>query len=100
MEQFHNLGTHLRIQVTGGLIGEDYFGITNDSTGNGHTLALTTRELRRHVAHTMAQSHFLQHFFGQCTTFFGRYLAVKQRKFYIVYNIERINQMEGMENES
>ena len=37
------------------LIGKDYFRITDNGTRNGYTLALTTRQLSGHVAHTMAQ---------------------------------------------
>ena len=76
VQQFHHLSTHLRVQVTGRLIGEDYLRITNNGTGNSHTLALTTRELCRYVTHTVAQTHLRQHFFCQTAAFFGGHLSI------------------------
>ena len=59
VEQVHDLDTHLGVQVTGRLIGEDDVGVTYDRTGDGHTLALTAGELRREMAHTVAQADLL-----------------------------------------
>ena len=45
VEQFHNLCTHLRVEVTSGLVGQQNLWVANDGTGDGHTLALSAREL-------------------------------------------------------
>ena len=59
VKQVHDLDTHLGVQVTGRLIGEDDVGVTYDRTGDGHTLSLTTGKLRRKMAHTVAQADLL-----------------------------------------
>ena len=41
VEQIHDFGSHLGIQVTGRLIGKDDVGVADNGTGNGDTLALT-----------------------------------------------------------
>jgi hypothetical protein len=41
VQEIHNLGTHFRVQITRGLIGKEYLGVTDDGTGNGYTLTLT-----------------------------------------------------------
>ena len=53
MEKFHDFRSHLRIQITGRLIGKNDLRIANDCTCYCHTLALTTGKLRREVIHTM-----------------------------------------------
>ena len=68
MKQFHYFGTHLRIQVTGRFVGKDNLGITDDGTGNGNTLALTTGKLCREMTHTMAQTHLLENLLRQLST--------------------------------
>lgn len=59
VEQVHDLDTHLGVQVTGRLIGEDDVGVTYDRTGDGHTLHWTAGELRRKMEHTVAQADIL-----------------------------------------
>lgn len=58
VEQVHDLDTHLGVQVTGRLIGEDDVGVTYDRTGDGHALALAAGELRREMAHTVLRPTF------------------------------------------
>ena len=55
VKQFHDLDTHLGVQVTGRLIGENDVGVTYDRTGDGYALTLAAGELRREVAHTVAR---------------------------------------------
>ena len=100
MQQFHNLSPHLRVQVTGRLIGEYYLRVADNGAGNGNTLALTTGELCRHVAHTVAQTYLLQYLFRQAAAFFGRHLSIKQGQFYIIQHIQRVNQVERLEYEA
>ncbi len=65
VKQFHDLDTHLGVQVTGRLIGENDVGVTYDRTGDGYALTLAAGELRREVAHTVAQAYLLQHGLGE-----------------------------------
>ena len=71
VEQVHDLDTHLGVQVTGRLIGEDDVGVTYDRTGDGHALALAAGELRREMAHTVAEADLLQHGLGQLAALRG-----------------------------
>ena len=76
MQQFHYLSTHLRVQVTGRLIGKNDLRITDNGTGNSYTLTLTTGELCRHVTHTVAQTDLCQHLFCQVAAFLCRHLSI------------------------
>ena len=69
MEKFHDFGTHLRIQVTGRFIGQNYLRMTDNCTRYGHTLTLTTGKLCRKVIHTMTQSDFFQYLLRQTLAF-------------------------------
>ena len=57
LEQSEDVGTHLRVEVTCRLVGEDDFRIADDGAGDGDTLALTARELHRRVLHAVRESH-------------------------------------------
>ena len=71
VEEVHHLSTHLRVEVTGRFVGQDDFRISHDGTGDGHTLALTTGELCRHVLHAVAEAHTFQYLFGEGGAFRG-----------------------------
>jgi len=43
VQEFHHFGTHLGVEVTGRFVGKDDVRIAHDGTGDGYTLALTTR---------------------------------------------------------
>ena len=100
VEQVHDLDTHLGVQVTGRLIGEDDVGVTYDRTGDGYTLALTAGELRREMSHTVAQADLLQHGLGQLAALRGRDLAIEQGKLHVVQHVQGIDQVEALEDET
>ncbi len=100
VEQVHDLDTHLGVQITGRLIGEDDVGVTYDRAGDGYTLALTAGELRREVAHTVAQADLLKYGLGQLATLRGRDLAIEQGKLHVVQHVQGIDQVEALEDEA
>ena len=100
VEQLHHLGTHLRVKVTGGLVGKDYLGISHDGTRNCHALALTSRKLSGHVTHAMAKSHAFKHLAGHAVAVASRHFTIKQRQLHIVNYVERINEVEALEHKA
>ena len=58
-EKLVDLGLGLRVEIPGGLISEKYSGIIDKSPGDGNPLLFTTREFRRFMIHSLAESHFL-----------------------------------------
>src|SRR5689334_19462276 len=46
----------LGVQVTRGLIGQQYFGLVDYGPGDGHPLLLASREFRRAMAHSFAEA--------------------------------------------
>ena len=101
VEQLHHLGAHFTVEVTGGLVGEHYVGISHNGAGDGHALALTARKLGRQmldaVAHFEALEHFLDPFLALAC---AKTRAVDKRQFYVFSHIERGYEVEALEHES
>ena len=100
VEQFHDFGSHLGVQVTGRLVGKDAIGIADDGPGDGDTLALAAGELRREVAHAVRETDLFEHGDGGFTAFLGADLTVKKGQFDIIKYVQRIDQMERLEDET
>lgn len=100
VEQFHDFGSHLGVQVTGRLVGKDDVGVADDGTGDGDTLTLAARELRREVAHAVREADLFEHGDGGFTAFLGADLTVKKGQFDIIEYVQRIDQMERLEDET
>ena len=100
VEQLHHLGTHLRVEVTRRLVGKDDVRVADDGTCDGNTLALPAGKLRREMAHTVRQPDFLQDLLRHASTLLGAGLAVKERQFYIIQDVQRVNQVERLEDEA
>ena len=64
--------------------------------GDGDTLALSSGELRRHVMLSMTQPYLLQNRLGHQVTILGGDIAIKQRNFDIIDDVERLYQMETL----
>ena len=45
VQELHDLGSHLGVQVTGGLVRKDDGGVSDKGTGDGNSLALTSGKL-------------------------------------------------------
>ena len=76
LEQHKHLKRGVSVEVTCGLIGEEHSWVVHQSTGNGHTLHLTTRHLVRLVIHSVTQSYSLQGLDSLLATFSSRNLRV------------------------
>src|SRR3954462_6919479 len=60
VEELHDLLGSGRVEVAGGLVGEQDGGIVDQGAGDGHALALAARQLVGLVGHAGAEAHLLQ----------------------------------------
>ena len=56
VKQFHDLVGHLRVHVTGGLVGDDGVGVVDQRAGQSNSLLLTAGDLVRHVVCLVLQA--------------------------------------------
>ena len=59
LDQLHNLGAGARVEVAGGLVGEQDGRVAHQGARNGHALALTSGKLIGPMIHTLNQFHLL-----------------------------------------
>ena len=52
------------------------------------------------MAHAVRHAYLLEHLFGQAAAFLGGDLTVEQRQFHVVQHVERVDQMERLEDEA
>jgi hypothetical protein len=60
-EELEDLGARLRVQVPGGLVGEEQRGLRDERPGDRHPLLLSAGELVRRVVEARAQPDALEH---------------------------------------
>lgn len=99
-EQLHHLGTVLRVEVTGRLIGEDELRTEDHSTGDGHALLLTAGELVREVLGTMTDVHALHHLLHFLLALSLGYAEIGKRQFYVLLHVELVDEVETLEHET
>ena len=68
-QQVHNLDSGARVEITGRLIEQQNIGLVRESTGNGHTLLLSTRQLGRQMVKSVTKADALEEVDGALTTF-------------------------------
>ena len=100
MEQFHDLRTHLRVEVAGGLVGEKDFGVADDGSGDGHALALSAGELRGAVLHAVGEADALDDLLGQPLALAAVHASVDKRQLHVVEDVERRDEVERLEDEA
>ena len=100
IEQIHDLFAGLRIQVPGGLVGEDDGRVIDQGSGDGHALALSAGELVGLVVHARFQVHDAQRPLGALQAFMGRRAVVDERQLHVVQGSRAGQQVEGLENKA
>ena len=55
-QQLHHFRARLLVERTGGLIGQNYLGMSDDGAGNGHTLLLTAGEFAGQMVRPLLQA--------------------------------------------
>ena len=78
LEQTHDVGGRLRVEVSCRLIGNDDSWLVQDSPCNGDTLLLTARQLMRHLVFLFRHPHHLQHLVD---AFLNLFLVLPSRGF-------------------
>ena len=82
----HQIQNHLRIfavEIACWLIGQQAFGLGHQGTGDGGTLALTTRQFGWAMVYATAQADFFQHFNGAFFRFGLVHLTNEQWHFHV-----------------
>ena len=100
MQQVHDLGTHLGVQVTRRLVGKEYLGVADDGAGDGDTLALTAGELCGAVLHAVRETYALYHLLGETQAFATAHATIDERYLHVVQYVERRDEMEALEHEA
>ena len=62
LQQSDDVGGGLRVEVAGGLVGDDDLRGVQQRAGNGDALLLASRELRRHLVALVEHAHVGEHF--------------------------------------
>ena len=99
-KQVHDLFTGFRIEVTSGFIGQDDRRIVHQCASNSHTLALTTREFVRLMAHARSEINALKRNLCLFDPLFCWSTVVDQRQFDVVQRRGARQQIEGLEDET
>ena len=99
-QQIHDLFAVLRVEVAGGLIGEDQLRVRNDGAGDGDALLLTSGKLlgkwRARWLIFIRSRIVVDHFFA-----LGGFDAqVDQRQFDVLVDVQFVDQVETLENET
>ncbi len=68
-----------RVEVAGGLVGEDQLGARDQRAGDGHPLLLAARKLARVVIEPRSESHLLERFTGAAHALFGAHARIDER---------------------
>src|SRR5712691_915562 len=99
VEQVHDLPCHQRVEVAGGLVGEDEAGVARQHSGDGHPLLLPARELRRQVARARAEADELEGARDPRPALGARQAAVAQGHVDVVEGIQIGDEVEALEDE-
>src|SRR5690606_2718401 len=62
LDQLHDLGGGVAIEIAGGFVGEDQFGLVHQGAGNGDALLLTAGQGGGEKIHAVAEANPVQQF--------------------------------------
>ena len=99
-EQAHHLGSVLRVKVTRRLVGQYHLGVEDHSTGYGHTLLLSARQLVREMLGAMADGHTLHDFLHTLLALGAGYAQIGEGKLYVLLHTQFVYQIEALEHEA
>ncbi len=75
VENVHDLLSHLGVEVSRRLVGEDNLRVAHNSSCNSHALALTARQLAGEMLHAVAKAESCQHLAHAAVTLPGGHTA-------------------------
>src|SRR5437016_10033757 len=99
-EHLHQLGAGGRVEVSGGLVGEEDGGLVHEGAGDRDALALPARQLVGPVVHPVAQPDAGERPGGLLAPLARRLPRVDQRQLHVVERRRTRQQVEGLEDES
>src|SRR3954469_2763320 len=100
VEELHDLLGSGRVEVAGGLVGEQDGRLVDQGAGDGHALALAARQLVGLVGHARAEAHLLQGPARPLLPLGAREAGVDQRQLDVVQGVGAGEQVEGLEDEA
>src|SRR5262249_43415014 len=89
-----------RVEVSGGLVGEEDERRARDRARDRDTLLLTARELRGKVFHPVRHADLLERLVHALLALVGGHAAVRQRKLHVFVDRQVADEFEALEDES
>ncbi len=89
-----------RVQVAGGLVGQQQGGLGDQGAGDGHALLLAARELARTVAHAVREAHDSEGVLGAFLAFLGRERGQQEGQLDVLQRAGARQQVEALEDEA
>ncbi len=96
----HDLVAGGRVEVAGGLVGQQDGGVVDQRAGDGHALALAAGKLVGLVVHALFQVHLPQGLLGPLQPLGGGHAGIDQRQLDVVQRGGARQQVEGLEDEA
>ena len=98
-QQLHHRVAVLRVEVAGGLVGEQDRGLAHEGAGHRHALLLTARELARQVLRAMGHAHPLEGLVHPLLALGGLHAAVGEGQLDVLVDREVADEVEALEDE-
>ena len=99
-QQVHDRLAVVRVQVAGGLVGEQDRRVPSQPAGHRHALLLTAGELRGVVLHAVRHADLLQRLLHALLALRGAHAAIGQRQLDVLVDRQVADQVEGLEDEA
>src|SRR5579863_202874 len=99
-EERHDFLAGLRIEIAGGLVGEEDRRIVDERASDGHALALSAGKFVGFVHHAAGQVHLREGRFRTLQAFFGRRAVVDEGQLDVVKSGGPREQVERLKNEA
>src|SRR6185312_3456004 len=98
-EKLEDLVPGGRVQLSGGLVGEEQRRPVGQGASYGHSLHLSARELRGSVAGPVFQPYIAQQLQGSSAPLFPRHSGFRHGKLYVLLRRQHRKQVKSLENE-
>ena len=100
LEDAHDLDAGLRIEIAGGLVGEQNRRIVHEGAGDGHALALPAGELVRAVIDARPELHLVERRARAHVAILGRNARVHERQLDVAQRRRARQQVERLKDEA
>ena len=100
LQQLHHFLAMLRIEVAGGLVGEDEFRRVDDGARHRDALLLSARKLHREMLQAMAHVHLLQHCLHALLALRRWNFVVCEWQLHVFVDGQLVDEIEALEHEA